>query len=464
MYQQIAYIHITKRWGALQKEKRKKRIVILGGGFAGVECTRELEKQFGDNPDIELVMINRDNCLLFTPMLPQAASGMLETRHIVMPIRVVCKKTIFYEGAIKGIYPQTKTVTLWGDTEDRTKGLSIKYDYLVIALGSETNFFGMSDVRYNALTMKTLNDAILLRNRAIDMLEFAENQKDATLRKKSLRFVVAGAGFAGIETAGELMDLLRDAKKHYPSIPTKEIEVIVLEALPSILPGFNQKLAEFAKKKMEGRGIEFRLQTAVTSFDGNQIKVKQLDKETTEHTIDAKTMVWTAGVSTTNTIKRSIFKTQKGRIVVDNNLEVPEFPGVFAIGDCVWFVDYTTKKPLPPTAQIAISQAKTVAKNLGALIKGTKKEEFVFRSRGQMATIGKRTGIASIFGMNVSGLWAWIIWRNVYLSKIPMWDKKIRVLLDWIIDFFFGRDTSRLNPTRRYGAKEYKTIDELDDF
>ena len=444
----------------------KKKIVILGGGFAGVECARQLEAKFGNDPEMELVMISEDNFLLFTPMLPQVASGMIETRHIVLPIRTICKKTKFYEGRIKNIDPHGKLVTLWGTGDKRS--VSIHYDFLVIALGSETNFFGMADVEKNAYTMKTLNDAVMLRNRVIDMLEQAENETNPILRKSFLNFVVAGGGFAGIETAGELMDLLLDARKHYPTIHKEDLRVVVIEALPMILPGFNEKLAGFAKEKMTDRGIDIRLKTAITSFDGNEVTTKILDQnpkvdESIVDVIRTKTLIWTAGVTPVNTIKRSMFKTDKGKVIVNDYLEVQDFPGVFAIGDCALFLDPETQRPFAPTAQIAEAQAKTAAKNLVALITNSEKEKFVYHSKGQMAIIGKRSGIATFLGMNISGFWAWLIWRNVYLSKISTFDKKFRVFLDWTIDLFFDRDISRLKLMKRETEKEYKVLDEVDD-
>jgi len=442
--------------------------VILGGGFAGVECARQLELQFKDNSEIELLMVSEDNFLLFTPMLPQVASGMIETRHIILPIRTICKNTKFYEGRVKNIDPYGKLVTLWGTGDKRS--ISIHYDFLVVALGSETNFFGMSDVEKNAYTMKTLNDAVVLRNRVIDMLEQAENETDPILRKSFLNFVVVGGGFAGIETAGELMDLLLDARKHYPTIQKKDLRVIVLEALGMILPGFNQKLADFAKDKMVERGIDIRLKTAVTSFDGNEVTTKTVDPtprdsvdDSVVDSIRTKTLVWTAGVTPVNTIKRSMFKTDKGKLIINDFLEVPDFPGVFAIGDCALFLDPETQRPFPPTAQIAEAQAKTAAKNLTSLIKNSEKEKFVYHSKGQMAIIGKRSGIATFLGMNISGFWAWLIWRNVYLSKITTFDKRIRVFLDWAIDLFFDRDISRLKLMKDKTEKEYKLLDEVDD-
>jgi len=448
--------------------KNKKKIVILGGGFAGVECARQLESDFGDNSEIELVMISEDNFLLFTPMLPQVASGMIETRHIVMPIREICKKTKFYEGRVKNVDPFGKLVTLWGTADKR--GVSIHYDYLVVALGSETNFFGMADVEKNAYTMKTLNDAVVLRNRAIDMLEQAENETDTILRDSFLTFVVVGGGFAGIETAGELLDLLLDARKHYRTIHKDDIRVIVLEALPMILPGFNEKLAKFSKEKLIERGIDIRLKTAVTSFDGIEVNVKSLDenvKDSVDKTeidsIRTKTLIWTAGVTPVNTIKRSMLKTDKGKVIVNDFLEVTEFPGVFAIGDCALFMDPQTNRPYAPTAQLAEAQAKIAAHNLKASIKNFEKKKFVYHSKGQMAIIGKRTGIATFLGMNISGFLAWLIWRNVYLSKVALPNKKFRIFLDWVIDILFDRDISRLKLMKRETEKEYKVLDEVDD-
>ena len=318
--------------------RNKKRIVVLGGGFAGLECTRKLESHFRNDPEIEIILVSEDNFLLFTPMLPQVASGMIETRHIVMPIRTLVEKAVFYESSVKNIDPHGKIVTLMGTSEKR--GISLHYDYLVIALGSQTNFFGMTDVEENAYTMKTLNDAVMLRNRVIDMLEQAENETNPILRKSLLTFVIVGGGFAGIETAGEVMDFLVDARKHYPEIQKQDIQVIVLEALSSILPGFSEKLAKFANEKLIQHGIDIRLKTAVTSFDGAEVIVKKLSETTKDSdepqssSIQTKTLVWTAGVTPIDTIKNSIFKTEKGKIVVNEFLEVTDWPGVFAIGDC----------------------------------------------------------------------------------------------------------------------------------
>lgn len=445
----------------------KKRILILGGGFAGIECTRKLESYFKHNSEVEIILISEDNFLLFTPMLPQVASGMIETRHIIIPIRTICKKATFYESRIKNIDPYGKYVTLYGTNEKR--GISLEYDYLVIALGSQTNFFGNQSVENNAYTIKSLNDAVVLRNRIIDMLEQAENETDPILRQSLLTFVIVGAGFAGIETAGELHDFLFDAKKHYPNISEEDIRVVVLEALSIVLPGFSEKLAKFTKDKLIQRGIEIMLNTIVVSFDGSEVLIKDAPSNKNAVTpeeirsIQTKTLVWTAGVTPVDTIKNSLFKTDRGKVIVNEYLEVPEFPGVFVIGDCSLTIDPTTKKPYPPTAQNAEAEAKIAAYNLYASITEKQKHKINYVSKGQMAIIGKRTAIASISGMNIHGIIAWWIWRTVYLRKIPKFNKRLRILLDWVADLFFDRDISRLKILRKDLPIDYKELDEVDD-
>ena len=438
----------------------RKRIVVLGGGFAGVECVRQLEKRLRSD-DAEIVMISEDNFLLFTPMLPQVASGTIQTRSVVMPIRTIVKRARLYEARVRDIDPVAQRVSVWGTPE--RPGVTLDYDHLVVALGSETNFFGMSDLENNAFQMKTLNDAVLVRNRVIDMLEQADNETDPDVKKSLLTFVVVGGGFAGIETAGEMNDLLADAVKYYPRIKLAEISVVVLEALPAILPGFSEKLARFTMNTMVGAGIDIRLRMAVTGFDGNEVGMKNLDTEETD-SLHSKTVIWTAGVTPVNTIKRSIFKTERGKMVVDDHLEAAGYPGVFAAGDCALFMDPSTKRPYAPTAQLAIAQAKTVAGNIVATIKGGRMKKFTYTPKGQMAVIGKRTGIAHVFGMNLRGILAWVLWRNIYLSKVPTLSKRIRVLWDWTEDALFDRDIARLKFTGKSGVKEFEELNEVDDF
>jgi NADH:ubiquinone reductase (H+-translocating) len=455
-----------------------KRILILGGGFAGVECCLKLESYFANNSNIEITMVSEDNFILFTPMLPQVASGTIETRHIVTPIRTLIKKTKFYEGKIKHIDPHGKSVALYGTHENR--GMLIHYDFLIVALGSKTNFFGMKDVEENSYQMNTINDAILLRNRIIDLMEQAENETDPILRKALLRIVIVGGGFAGVETAGELNDFISDVSEYYPSISENDVKVMLIEASTEILNGFPQKLASFAKDKLVERGIDVILDAGVTSFDGKEILLKSSSKSNKVflndssqqkghsklveiNSISSRTLIWTAGVTPIDLVKESLFQTYKGRILVNEYLQVPQFPEVFAIGDCSVFDPVLSMKPFPPTAQIAEAHAKVAANNLKELVRGREMTKFDYSWKGQSAIIGKRTGIASFFGINISGFSAYLLWRNLYLSKIRSSDKNFRVWLDWTLDLFFKRDISRLKIIKKDIPRDYKELDEVDD-
>jgi len=443
------------------------RILVLGGGFAGIECTRKLESYFRHDDSIQITLVSEDNFFLFTPMLPQVASGSIETRHIVIPIRTLLKKTKFYEADVKSIDPYGKIVVLSGTSEKR--GISLHYDYLVLALGSQTNFFGMDSLEKFAYSMKTLNDAVILRNRVIDMLEQAENETDPILKKSLLTFVIVGGGFAGIETAGELNDLLLDARKYYPHIQRNNIRVVVLEALPSILPGFNEKLAKFALDKLGERGVEVRVSTKLASFSGREVVIDDFPsskEDATQHplgSIQTRTLIWTAGVTPVDIIKKSVFKTNRGGIVVNEFLQSVEFAEVFATGDCCYLVDPSTNRQLAPTAQSAEAEGKIVAQNLYALIRKGQTKKFVYVPKGQLAIIGKRSAIASIFGIHLHGIIAWWLWKTIYIKKIPRLDKKVRILLDWTIDMFFDRDIARLKTMKPKPLEEFKELDEVDD-
>ena len=297
-------------------------------------------------------------------MLPQVASGTIETRHIVTAIRTLIDKTRFFEAKIKNIDPYGKTVTLYGTAENR--GVQLHYDFLVVALGSQTNFFGMKDVEDNAYTMKTLNDAVVLRNRIIDMMEQAENETDPILRKSLLRFIMVGGGFAGVETAGEINDFVADISKYYPNIQTEDIKITLVEATSEILTGFPRKLANFAKTKLMERGVEVLLNYGVRSFDGKQVYLENLGKpgDKQDKTILASSLVWTAGVTPIDLIKDSLFKTEKGRMIVNEFLQVSGFPGVFAIGDCCKISPQLNKKQFPTHRTNCRSPSKDCCKKL----------------------------------------------------------------------------------------------------
>ena len=441
----------------------KKRILVLGGGFAGVDCTRKLESYFHSDYDIEITLVSDDNFLLFTPMLPQIVAGTVAPRHIVMSLRALCKKARIYESVVRDIDPVQQHVTLEGTPEKI--GVRIHYDYLVIALGSKTNFFGLKNVEKYSFTMKTLADAISLRNRLIDMLEQAENEKNPKIKERLLTFVIVGGGFAGVETAGEINDFLHEAVSYYHNTKKEDIHVILVEAASTILQGFNKRLTEYAHNKLEKNGIKIVLENAVTSFDGKNVILNKLPKPSvgndSKNIVNSHTLVWTAGVTPVEIIQNSIFKIKKGKIIVNEFLEISNYPGVFAIGDCSQFDDEVNNK-FPPTAQLAEAHAKLVAYNIKQTIENKEKKKFEYSWKGQSAIIGKHYGIAEVMGMKITGFWAWILWRNYYLTKMPNLEKRIRVWLDWNIDLFSRIDISRYG-FKRDTSKEYRELDEVDD-
>jgi len=464
-----------------------KRILILGGGFAGVEVLRRLQSKFQTNVGIEITMVSKDNYMLFTPMLHEVASGMIETRHIVTPIRAFCNRSRFYSAIVEDIDLKNKRViirssatTPLGNTDRSTvehdilelkNTRSLYYDYLVIALGSETKFFGMSDVQQNAFTMKSLNDAINLRNHIVYLLEQSDqlpsnyattdtssNNTYKDLQKRLLTFVIVGGGFAGVETAGEINDFIKDsAKDYYHNIDSNNIRTIIIQSGNRLLPEMSEELAEFALQKLRNSGVEVILNTRVVGATANSVKLSN------DTIIPTKTLIWSGGVSPNSLITNLTCEHDKsGRIVVDKYLEVPQFKGVYALGDCAYITDLYTGKPCPPTAQHAIREGAVVAKNIISTIADERRlderEAFNYKTKGMMASIGKRTGIGNLLGIEVQGFLAWWIWRNYYLVNLPTLQKKIRVMSDWILDIFFKRDVTMFKTFVEEEEKEKEDI------
>src|SRR5215218_6639757 len=376
-----------------------KEILILGGGFAGVEVLRRLQDRFQNDVSVDITMVSKDNFFLFTPMLHEVASGMIETRHIVTPIRAFCNRAKFYAARVELIDLMNKQIIIESpgstsassmpiaamsgptiidrkehayadplvlsevrkDGEERKDKLS--YDYLVIALGSETKFFGMTDIEEHAFTIKSWNDAIIIRNHVIHKLEQAElllrqqpydynnnnnlNSHEENKRESLLTFVIVGGGFAGVETAGELNDFLRDAvKDYYHNIEPKDIRVIIIQSGNRLLPEMSEELAEFALQKLTQSGVEVLLNARVTGASATSVKLKD------EKTIPTNTIIWSGGVAP-NPITEELpceHDQKSGRIIVNEYLEVQGYPGVFAIGDCTFIIDPNTGNPYPPTA------------------------------------------------------------------------------------------------------------------
>jgi NADH dehydrogenase len=452
------------------KPINRQRIVILGGGFGGVAVLKRLQSKFQSNIGIDIIMVSKDNYMLFTPMLHEVASGMIETRHIVTPIRAFCNRSRFYAAMVEDIDLKNKRVMIRSSTKlntdrsiisehsifqlNHTK--SLDYDYLVIALGGETKFFGMSDIQENAFTIKNLNDAINLRNHVVYLLEQSDqlpgndtttNINDSTykeLQKRLLTFVIVGGGFAGVETAGEINDFIKDsANEYYHNIDPNNIRVVIIQSGDRLLPEMSKELAEFALHRLNKRGVEVILNNRVTGATQDNVKLKDGTM------IQTKTIIWAGGVAPASLLNRISCEhdNKSGRIISDAYLELLNYKGVYALGDCAYVTDPNNGNPYPPTAQHAIRQGARAANNIIASIEGKPEDRKIFdyKTRGMMASIGKRTGIGSLFGMiEVQGLLAWLIWRGYYLTNLPTLQKKIRVLADWTLDMFFKRDVTML--------------------
>jgi NADH dehydrogenase len=377
-------------------------------------------------------------------MLPEVASGMIETRHIVTPVRSFCKKAKFYEAKVESIDLDNRQVTLTHSIGRQSqpndwRGHTLKYDYLVIALGSENNFFNMSDIQKHSFTMKSIGDAIILRNHIINILE------QARLRKSLLTFVVVGGGFNGVETVGALNDFIRESILcYYKNIYMTEVRVILVHTTDKLLEQIDEPLGKFALKKLKASCVEFIMNSHVIDATANSVKLDNVNNAI----IPCYTLIWTAGVTPSKLIADLPCEHDKGhRVVANNYLEVLGHNGVYVLGDCAYITDPHTGKPYPPTAQHAIRQDKVAAKNIISSIKGegeNKKAKFDYKTIGMMAEIGKRAGVATILGFKLHGFVAWWLWRTYYLGNLPTIKKKLKVMGDWTSDLISKPDVAMI--------------------
>jgi NADH dehydrogenase len=409
----------------------KTRILVLGGGFGGVYTALDLERASRRDDDVEITLVSQDNFFLFTPMLHEVAASDLDITHIVSPLRTLLKRTEFFIGSVDAIDVERRRVAVSHGFEVHSHEL--EYDHLVIALGSVTNFYGLPGLEQRALTMKTLGDAIHLRNRVIATMEEADTECAAG-RDGLLTFVVAGGGFAGVETIAGLNDFVRGALRFYPRLKSNRIRMVLVHAGPVILPELGEQLGTYAQARLAERGIEIVTAAKVSGLSDAGVMLGD------GRFISSRLVVWTAGTSPHPLVHDLPCAIDRGRIVVDESLRVPGWPGVWALGDCAMVPDRRTGRPHPPTAQHALREAKAVAANVMATIRGRRVRPFEFRTIGQLAAIGRRTGVARVFGRNFSGFFAWWLWRTIYLSKLPRFEKKCRVAIDWTLDLVFAKD------------------------
>ena len=529
---------------------QQKKIVILGGGFAGVEVLTRLQKEFQNEIRIDITLISEDNFFLFTPMLHEVSSGMIEPRHVASPLRAFCKRARFIESEVKKIDLENRKIEFTNKLLEARLGnssnynfnnshkiinadtfsssssnylnptvnsinnyhtKSLDYDYLVLALGSDTNFFGNKTLEKASFTMKNLYDAFSLRSHIIDTLEqtdmllFEEKKdivieqenknsapvkishlnsqthenKSENMRKSLITYVVVGGGFAGVETIGEINDFIKESiKAYYQNIDIKDIRVILVNSGSRILPEMDEQLGTFALEELKKKNVEVILNNRVIDvesiIDNNNEKndlslhgPKKIILKDNSYII-ADTLIWTAGIVPEKSVidMSSCEHDKSGRIVTDKYLQIKGSRDVYAIGDCALITDPKTGKPYPPTAQHAIREGHIVAENIISTIKkeykleknmkmkgnennrqeiiDSVKKEYSYNTRGIMATIGKRNGVAMIFGYSIKGIIAWGIWRMFYLTHLPTLENKIRVMIDWGIDLVFGRNLTRL--------------------
>ena len=381
-------------------------------------------------------MISRENFILFTPMLHEVASGDLYPGDIVNPLRRILRHVKVVEADVQAIDLNLRRVHCVGGVADHE--LEFEFDHLLLTLGSETNFFNMDGVRDWSVTMKSLSDAALLRNRMVALLEEASLQSDEAARRQLLTFVTAGGGFSGTETTGAVNDFVRETVRYYPQLREALIRVVVVHPGNFILPELGEELGRYAKRKLRERKVEVIKGARVANYDGVVVTLSD------GTSIPAATLIWTAGVKPSPVIAQLPCEKERGRLLVSEYLAVTGVPGLWAAGDCAAVPILNTENFHPPTAQHGLREGVTVAKNIEASILDRSLKPFRFKMLGQLASIGHHTGVAMMFGIKSSGSIAWWFWRSVYLMKLPRLAKKLRVMASWTLDLFFGQEIEQM--------------------
>ncbi|MGP6159485.1 MAG: NAD(P)/FAD-dependent oxidoreductase [Vulcanimicrobiaceae bacterium] len=412
------------------------RIVILGGGFAGISTARRLERLLRPH-EAQITVVSRENFSLFTPMLPEVSSGNLESRHVVTPVRAQLRDARFILGEVRSVDLQAKTV----DVEHIMLGSCQKltYDQLVLCLGAVTSTFGLPGIAERAFPLKSLEDAERLRNHVIAMLELADVTIDPVERKRLLTFVFVGGGFTGVEAAGEMVDFFKSSVRFYRNIDPREIEMVLVEGGTKLLPELQAGMGEYSAKDLERRGVRVLLGNHVSGAYDDGLHLAD------GTVISAATIVWSAGVKPSPALASSpIGRGRGGSIPVNPDLSVPNFPGVWALGDCA-AIPAPDGSRYPPTAQHALREGPFLAANIVAVLRGNETKPFRYESLGMMASLGGRRGVAGFRGkFLLTGFFAWVVWRTYYLLRLPGLDRQARVAFDWTLGLIFPRDISEL--------------------
>jgi len=422
------------------------RIVILGGGFAGVYTARYLTRLLGRRRDVEVELLSEENYFVFQPLLPEVAAGGIAATHVVNPIRELVPKVRFRCCSVAAIDFERRQVMV-----SQGAGLElvpVAYDHLVFCLGKVTHFASMPGVAEHALAMKDLADAFRLRNHVLRCLELADIEPDLEAKRALLHFVVAGGGFSGVETIGELAELVTRSLAYFPRIDPKEVRFSLVHAQARILPEMPESLSLAARQILERRGVDMVLGARVRAASPSAMYLHD------GRALATRTFVCTVGTAPNPIVEGALAQggfiqaQHNGRAIsafaTERTLECAGRPGYWAVGDCAGIPSPTGQGLCPPTAQFAIREAKTCARNLIAAIDGTPKSPFAFRALGILASLGQRSAVAEMFGIRLTGFLAWFAWRTVYLAKLPGWVRRLRVALDWTLDLFFPRDITQL--------------------
>lgn len=412
-----------------------KRIVVLGGGFGGLYAALHLKDRLKPE-EAEIHLVSRTDYFLFTPLLHEVAAGLLEPRGVAKPLRgLLGRRVHFHHAAVQAIDVEKRRV-------DLPDG-ALEYDTLVIALGSEANYYGLPNVEGQSLPLKTLDDAQALRRHFLDLFRRADKEQDPRVRERLLTIVLAGAGCTGVELVAELHHLVTHGLvKAYPRLDiANEMHLIVVEATDHLLCPKNMKLADRARQVLKSRNIEVRLETAVVSRDDTGVVVK--DTKTGEETrIPAETLIWTAGIRPNRVVRElPLEKDRRGSLLTDPTLQVKGHPELYAIGDCA-AVPGEDGSFAPWTAQAASQQARVAAKNIEAEMRGKALAPFRYYNLGEVVTLGGTEGISEIFGLRLKGLPGWLAARMAHLARLPDWSDRVRVATEWGLDFLGPRDTA----------------------
>jgi len=427
---------------------RPTRILILGGGFGGVYTALSLEKLLKREiaaGDVELGLVSRENYMVFQPMLPEVISGSIGLTDTIAPIRRLCPNTNLYTRTVEAIDLGHRSVAATASFGSRQHHLH--WDHLVIALGNITSFAGQPGLAEYALPFKYLGDALTLRNRIIHTLEEADIEQDPVVRRALLTFVVAGGGFSGVEAVAEMNDFVRAAAKSFRNIRPEELRIVLVHGSSLILPELPASLAEFAQRLLTRRGVDIRLNTRLAGATIDAALLVGGER------IATRTLVSTVPSAPNPLVSALPLKLERGRIAVDADLAVPDHPNVWALGDCAAARDARTGEVCPPTAQHATRQASCVARNIVATLRGQPRRAFAFTALGKMGSLGRRSAVAEVFGVKLSGFLAWWVWRTIYLFKLPGFDRKLRVATDWTLDLVMPPDIVQLKIDRSLGVR-----------